>query len=47
MQTKNPNITRTGNLWLVRVPGSGQEYSCISEEQAHHLSSVLNPSAGR
>jgi hypothetical protein len=47
MQTKGTNITKIGNLWFVRVPSSGQEYSCISEEQAHHLNSVLNPSSGR
>ncbi len=43
MNTKKSNITKTGNLWVVRNPGSGQEYSCISEEQAHHLDAVLNP----
>ena len=43
MQTRNTHITKAGNLWIVRVPGTGQEYSCISEEQAHQLSAALNP----
>ncbi|HLL53047.1 MAG TPA: hypothetical protein VK447_05835 [Myxococcaceae bacterium] len=43
MQTPNPNVVKHGNLWIVRVPSSGQAYSCISEEQAFHLNSVLNP----